>query len=268
MGRGLSPMQGGRQRGGGHETDGDDETSQGGRSGSLARPCRASSFEGAESVGSRLHGGCDHRLRHGQPAVGAKALAAVGRKAADVVVDAGGGSGRPTTSSCRAWGRSRTRWPRCGPSTWTGRSSSTSAGASRCWASAWGCRCCSTSARGRRAPRGWASWPAGASGWTWTRTLGLKVPHMGWNQLARRGEQPLAGRRGRRRRGVLRPRLPTTSCPTDGSVIATTTDYGRPFVSSLSAGAEPDRDAVPPGEEPGRGAGRIRGRLANFAGRL
>lgn len=63
------------------------------------------------------------------------------------------------------------------------------------------------------------------------KSLGLKVPHMGWNQL-----------------NVFRPApilkdIPAGAgvyfvhsyhvVPTDPSVIATTTDYGRPFVSSV-----------------------------------
>ena len=63
------------------------------------------------------------------------------------------------------------------------------------------------------------------------RDLGLKVPHMGWNQLNIQRPSPL-----------LRD-LPA-GCgvyfvhsyhvvPDDDSVIATTTDYGRPFVSSI-----------------------------------
>lgn len=63
------------------------------------------------------------------------------------------------------------------------------------------------------------------------RTLGLKVPHMGWNQLQVERESP-----------ILRG-LPLQSnvyfvhgyhvVPSDASVISTTTDYGRPFVSSI-----------------------------------
>jgi glutamine amidotransferase len=62
-------------------------------------------------------------------------------------------------------------------------------------------------------------------------TLGLKVPHMGWNQLRVERPSPL-----------LRD-LPEGAgvyfvhsyhvVPEDESVIATTTDYGRPFVSSI-----------------------------------
>jgi imidazole glycerol-phosphate synthase subunit HisH len=62
-------------------------------------------------------------------------------------------------------------------------------------------------------------------------TLGLKVPHMGWNQLQMKTRSPL-----------LRD-LPKDSSvyfvhsyhvvPEDKSIIATTTDYGRPFVSSI-----------------------------------
>jgi glutamine amidotransferase len=61
--------------------------------------------------------------------------------------------------------------------------------------------------------------------------LGLKVPHMGWNQLIIRKPSPLL------------KDLPEGSgvyfvhgyhvVPTDRSVIATETDYGRPFVSSI-----------------------------------
>ena len=61
--------------------------------------------------------------------------------------------------------------------------------------------------------------------------LGLKVPHMGWNQLAHHKPSPLF-------RGL------PEGCgvyfvhgyhvtPADESVVATTTDYGRPFVSSV-----------------------------------
>jgi glutamine amidotransferase len=62
-------------------------------------------------------------------------------------------------------------------------------------------------------------------------TLGLKVPHMGWNQLDVKRQSPiLLG-------------LPQNASvyfvhgyhvvPEDSNVIATTTDYGRPFVSSV-----------------------------------
>jgi glutamine amidotransferase len=61
--------------------------------------------------------------------------------------------------------------------------------------------------------------------------LGLKVPHMGWNQLEVRKPSP-----------ILRD-LPAGcgvyfvhsyhAVPDDPSVIATTTDYGGPFVSSI-----------------------------------
>src|SRR5688572_23830419 len=61
--------------------------------------------------------------------------------------------------------------------------------------------------------------------------LGLKVPHMGWNQLVVRHPSPL-----------LRDLPPGSSVyfvhgyhvvPEDAGVVATTTDYGQPFVSSV-----------------------------------
>ena len=63
------------------------------------------------------------------------------------------------------------------------------------------------------------------------RTLGLKVPHMGWNQLEFRSRSPL-----------LRDLKPGCCVyfvhgyhvvPHDPGVIAATTEYGPPFVSSI-----------------------------------
>jgi glutamine amidotransferase len=65
-------------------------------------------------------------------------------------------------------------------------------------------------------------------------TLNMKVPHMGWNQLAIKNPSP-----------ILRE-LPEGSSvyfvhsyhvvPEDTGVIASETDYGRPFVSSICQG--------------------------------
>jgi imidazole glycerol-phosphate synthase subunit HisH len=66
------------------------------------------------------------------------------------------------------------------------------------------------------------------------QTMGLKVPHMGWNQLTFHTPCPL-----------YRDIAPDSGVyfvhsyhvvPDDPAVIATTTDYGRPFVSSVCRG--------------------------------
>lgn len=63
------------------------------------------------------------------------------------------------------------------------------------------------------------------------RTMHLKVPHMGWNQLQIKNSSP-----------ILRDLSDGCSVyfvhsyhvvPADESIISTTTDYGRPFVSSI-----------------------------------
>jgi len=63
------------------------------------------------------------------------------------------------------------------------------------------------------------------------RTLNLKVPHMGWNQLDRKSDSPLL--RGLDNRPSVYFVHSYHVVPTDESIIATTTDYGRPFVSSI-----------------------------------
>ena len=65
------------------------------------------------------------------------------------------------------------------------------------------------------------------------QTMGLKVPHMGWNQLDVRRPSPLFKGLPRGSRRLLRPRLPRRAGRTELDVVATTTDYGRPFVSSV-----------------------------------
>jgi glutamine amidotransferase len=62
-------------------------------------------------------------------------------------------------------------------------------------------------------------------------TLGLKVPHMGWNQLEVRRPSPLF-RDLPNQAGVYFVHGYHV-VPDDEGVIATVTDYGRPFVSSV-----------------------------------
>jgi len=62
-------------------------------------------------------------------------------------------------------------------------------------------------------------------------TMSLKVPHMGWNQLDRVNPSPLF--EGLADDASVYFVHGYHVVPTDSSIIATTTDYGRPFVSSI-----------------------------------
>jgi glutamine amidotransferase len=61
--------------------------------------------------------------------------------------------------------------------------------------------------------------------------MGLKVPHMGWNQLDVKRPSPLV--RDLPDRANVYFVHGYHVVPADDAVIATTTDYGRPFVSSV-----------------------------------
>ena len=62
-------------------------------------------------------------------------------------------------------------------------------------------------------------------------TMGLKVPHMGWNQLEVKRRAPIF--RGLAENASVYFVHGYYVEPEDDGVIATTTDYGRPFVSSV-----------------------------------
>jgi glutamine amidotransferase len=64
--------------------------------------------------------------------------------------------------------------------------------------------------------------------------LGLKVPHMGWNQLKLRHPSPIL--RDLAREASVYFVHSYHVVPDDESVIATTTDYGGDFVSSIARG--------------------------------
>ena len=66
------------------------------------------------------------------------------------------------------------------------------------------------------------------------KTLGLKVPHMGWNQLQYRCESPLL--HGLPEGCSVYFVHSYHVVPEDAGVIATTTDYGGEFVSSIRRG--------------------------------
>lgn len=63
------------------------------------------------------------------------------------------------------------------------------------------------------------------------QTQGLKVPHMGWNQLEVKRPSPLF--KGLAEGASVYFVHGYHVVPADGSIIATTTDYGGPFVSSI-----------------------------------
>jgi glutamine amidotransferase len=63
------------------------------------------------------------------------------------------------------------------------------------------------------------------------QTLGLKVPHMGWNQLDVKRPSPILN--GMPNGASVYFVHSYHVIPADASVIATTTDYGHPFVSSI-----------------------------------
>lgn len=61
---------------------------------------------------------------------------------------------------------------------------------------------------------------------------GLKVPHMGWNRLAKKKELPFL--EGISDGDFVYFVHSYYVEPEDGSIVATTTDYGTPFVSSIA----------------------------------
>ena len=64
-------------------------------------------------------------------------------------------------------------------------------------------------------------------------TMGLKVPHMGWNQLQVKRPSPLVRDLPPDANVYFVHGYHVVPANGDADVIATTTDYGRPFVSSI-----------------------------------
>lgn len=64
-------------------------------------------------------------------------------------------------------------------------------------------------------------------------TMGLKVPHMGWNQLRVQRPSPLVRDLPDGSNVYFVHGYHVVPADGDGDIIATTTDYGRPFVSSI-----------------------------------
>ena len=64
-------------------------------------------------------------------------------------------------------------------------------------------------------------------------TMGLKVPHMGWNQLTVKRPSPLVRDLPPDANVYFVHGYHVVPAIGDGDVVATTTDYGRPFVSSI-----------------------------------
>ena len=64
-------------------------------------------------------------------------------------------------------------------------------------------------------------------------TMGLKVPHMGWNQLTVKRPSPLVRDLPPEPNVYFVHGYHVVPADGDSDVVATTTDYGRPFVSSI-----------------------------------
>ena len=64
-----------------------------------------------------------------------------------------------------------------------------------------------------------------------TPAEGVKIPHMGWNQLEVRRDSPILSGVPRDAGVYFVHGYHVT--PQDETIVATTTDYGRPFVSSI-----------------------------------
>ena len=98
------------------------------------------------------------------------------------------------------------------------------------WASAWACSCCLPPAtRTANTP----AWICSRARWSaFPSQPGLKVPHMGWNQLRIRKPAPAPGRPGGRSLRLLRPFLLCPSRKTP-ALVATETDYPTPFASMI-----------------------------------
>jgi glutamine amidotransferase len=79
--------------------------------------------------------------------------------------------------------------------------------------------------------RGLGVFPGACVRFTVDQDMGLKVPHMGWNQLEIRRYAPILNEIPRDA-GVYFVHSYHVTTP-DDSLVATTTDYGRPFVSSI-----------------------------------
>ena len=130
----------------------------------------------------------DRRLRDGQSPLGAEGARARRRhRAGDPRPRA---APRPPTAwSCPAWAPSRRRWTACRRSGWpTLIRARRRRRARRCSASAWACSCCST-APASSAPTDGLGLIAGEV--TPLQTGGLRVPHIGWNEVAFRRPSPL-----------------------------------------------------------------------------
>jgi imidazole glycerol-phosphate synthase subunit HisH len=64
-------------------------------------------------------------------------------------------------------------------------------------------------------------------------TMNLKVPHMGWNQLQVKRPSPLVRDLPAESNVYFVHGYHVVPANGDADVVATTTDYGRPFVSSI-----------------------------------
>ena len=198
--------------------------------------------------GDARHDHRRHRLRDGESAERAEGARARRRRRrrSPAIPTSSWARRRPC---CRASARSAPAWTTCAATAWSSRSGSSPRAAGRSSASASACRSSSTRARSSAACAGLGILPGKIVRFAPDPEGKRKVPQMGWNALTIKKRAPhLAGLKDGAQVYFVHSYYPV---PADPRVVATTTDYGGAFASSVWQD-NVFATAVPPREEPGR----------------